>query len=137
MTTMPQAAVNGEYQTTNDVFDMIEIVLNNYNTFIESVDSLQTNNAGDPESYIPDIEAMTGIDNVVNEALSSLFEVALNAQQERQVIINEDSNPIVLTHRFYGLDNEDENLSRFIDSNNLGINQLLSIPAGSVVTYFV
>lgn len=137
MTTTAEAAVSSDYSTTTEVLQVITSILNNYNSFIETLDSLQSANAGSPTSYIPDFEAMLNVDDVVNEAVSSLFEIALNAQQERSVILAYDSNPIELAHRFYGLDVDDENLVRFIQTNNLSLSQHLIIRANTRIIYYV
>lgn len=137
MTTIAQSAVLGNYNTTDEVVNVIGIFVESYNLYIESIDSLQTDNGGSPDSYVPDMQAINGIEDVVNESISSLFDIALNSQQERFIYLSYDSNPILLTHRFYGLDSLDENLERFVSSNNLTLDELILIQAGRRIVYYV
>jgi hypothetical protein len=44
---------------------------------------------------------------------------------------------INITHRFYGLDLADENITRIIDSNNIGINEILEVKKGRKIVYYV
>lgn len=137
MTTMSENAVTGEYQTSSDVLSMVEAVSAQYEEYITSLDALQTANAGDPESYVPDQSALLAIDALVNSAVSNLFDIALDAQQERSIILEHDSNAVVLAHRFYGLDAADENLERFIETNNLSFNEYVHIKKGTRIIYYV
>jgi hypothetical protein len=133
-TSTPQ---DGDYRNRNDVLDVITTVLDAYNDFISAVDSLQTDNGGELESYIPDPVGMTALNNLVDFAISNLFNIAINGRQERTLILEEDSNPMNLAHRFYGLDAADESLTEFIEQNQIGINEMLIVRKGRKVIYYV
>jgi hypothetical protein len=137
VTTTTEATVTGNYSTADEALDTAQAMLTMYNGYIGALDVMQTDNGGEPDSYIPDADALTAIDELVNFAVSNLFDIALNSQQQRVTILVEPSDPISLTHRFYGLDNEDVNLQRFIDTNNIGISQMLELRAGTRVVYYV
>ena len=128
---------DGDYKNRNDVLDVITLVLGCYNDFVSNVDTLQTDNGGELDSYIPDPEAMTALSNLVDFAISNLFNIAINGRQERALILEEDSNPVTLAHRFYGLDQEDETLTEFIEQNQIGINEMLIVRKGRKLIYYV
>tara|TARA_R110001599_G_scaffold134122_2_gene311836 strand:- start:868 stop:2154 length:1287 start_codon:yes stop_codon:yes gene_type:complete len=130
--TVPQ-----EFASASEALSSVEFILTNYNNFVEAMDELQSENGGSPESFIPNMAAMTAIENSANLTVSNLFSIALNSQQERTLILEADSSAINLTHRFYGMDSEDLNLERFIQTNNLSLNQYLLIDQGTVVIYYV
>jgi hypothetical protein len=69
--------------------------------------------------------------------LSQLFVIAVGAQQQRRYVLSVDSNPIILSHRFYGPSEDDSNLDRFISQNNIGINEILQLKKGREVIYYV
>jgi len=73
----------------------------------------------------------------MNFTLSNLFAIALNAKQERSIVLEEDNNLVNLTHRFYGLDAADENIDEFILNNNIGISEHLLIKKGRILRYYV
>jgi hypothetical protein len=131
----PQTA--SEYGNMQTALDIAETLLNNYNQFLEDLDGLQTDNGGLPESYIPDPEPLIGLNDLISFTVSNLFDIALEAKQERAIILEEDSNAILLTHRFYGLDAADELLDYFIATNQIGLNELLQIRKGRRIFYYV
>lgn len=131
----PQTAA--EYGSMEAVLDMAENLLDNYNAFLLDLDGLQTNNGGLEDSYIPDPAPLTGLNELISFTVTSLFDIALEAKQERALYLEEDSNPIVLTHRFYGLDSADELLDYFIATNQIGLNELLQIKKGRKIVYYV
>ncbi len=128
---------DGNYQNRDDVYAIIEIILAQYNAYVEDLDSLQTDNGGELDSYIPDAESLIALNELINYTLANLFDIALNSRQERTIILEDDSNAVLLTHRFYGLDDADSNLNIFINTNNIGINEILGIKKGRTLRYYV
>ena len=131
----PQTA--SEYNNMQTALDVAQNLLANYNQLLEDLDGLQTDNGGLPESYIPDPEPLIGLNDLISFTVSNLFDIALEAKQERAIILEEDSNAILLTHRFYGLDAADELLDYFISTNQIGLNELLQIRKGRRIFYYV
>lgn len=131
----PQTA--SEYGSMQVALDVAQNLLSNYNQFLEDLDGLQTDNGGLPESYIPDAEPLIELSGLISFTVSNLFDIALEAKQERAIILEEDSNVFLLTHRFYGLDAADELLDYFIATNNIGLNELLQIRKGRRIFYYV
>jgi hypothetical protein len=128
---------DGDFKNANQVLDLVSPLLDSYNEYIEDLDSLQTDNGGAPDSYIPDAAALIGLNNLVNFAISNLFTIALNAKQERAFILDVDSNWIVLTHRVYGAIDFDNRLQELIDNNEAGLNELLQVQKGRRIVYYV
>jgi len=126
-----------DYNNRDDVFLTIEILIDNYNKLIKDLDSLQTDNGGSPTSYIPDADSILALDDLVKFAVSRLYDIALNASQERIVILEDDSNVVNLTHRFYGLDVLDENIDTFIQNNDIGLSELLLVKKDRTIRYYI
>ena len=126
-----------DFGNRKDVDNIVEQILAVYNLYIDTLDDLQTETATDTDSFVPDSDSVTEVNALVNFTLSNLFDISLEARQERVIILEQDSNLILLTHRFYGLDEEDENINEFIRNNNIGIIEHLSIKKGREITYFV
>jgi hypothetical protein len=136
-TTTAEAVVTGEYQTAEDALETAQTVLTNYNTYVATLDGMQTEFGSQPNSYIPDFPTLSALEELVNETVSELFEIALNSRQERRYTLVYPSDPITLTNRFYGLDNADENLQLLIDTNNIGLNELLELQPNREIIYYV
>jgi len=129
--------LEGDYNNRNDVVDVIESLTGVYNQYLLDLDGLQTDNGGSEDSYIPSPKGLFHIGKLFNYTLSTLFEIAIGEAHERSVILTEKSNAIILTHRFYGLDEFDANLDQFINQNSIGLNELLEIDEGRKVIYYV
>lgn len=130
----PQAT---DYTSRTEVVSTIEQLIAYYNVFIADLDTLQTDNGGAPDSYIPDAESLLALNLLFNYTLSNLFNIALNAKQERNIILTEDSNWILLTHKFYGLDAADENIVKLMEQNNAGLSTALQVQKNTKVFYYV
>lgn len=126
-----------EYGNKTDVLAVIEIILGIYNEYIENLDTLQTDTGDEVDSYIPDFSSINELTSIVNFAVSELFTIALEAKQERIVLLEKDSNIINLTHRFYGLVEDDSTIDEFMRNNNIGLSEILQIKKDRKIIYYV
>ena len=126
-----------DYVNMVDVLDVVQIILNTQAAFIQSLDTLQTDNGGNTDSYVPGFEFVTDVTDLVNFTVSELFEIAIGAQQERSIFCDSDTNVILLAHRFYGLDQQDANVQRIMNNNLIGLSEILDIKKGRKILYYV
>lgn len=122
--------IDGDYTTRGRVERRIADLTSIYDAFIVRLDAIQ----GD--DYYPNGELIRLIDNNVNLTISRLYEIALNSQQERTITLEKDSDVITLAHRFYGVASE-ENILRMTNNNNIGLSEILNIPKGREIVYYV
>lgn len=127
----------GDYESAVDVFFIIEQAIESWNSYIDTLQGLQDSNGYTTGSYLPNAEFLEALSYSFNYTIANLFEIAITAQQERSIILEDDSNIILLTHRFYGLDQEDENLKKFIKTNNIGSTETLEVKKGRRIVYYV
>jgi hypothetical protein len=127
----------GNYTNMKSVLLIMETILKDYNNFLIDIDSLQTPNGGNVDSFIPDPDAIIGLGQMINYTITSLFNIALNSKQERTIILEDDSNIILLTHRLYGLDPFDNNIDELISNNDFGIDDMLIIRKGTPIVYYI
>lgn len=137
---MVQTAVTpleNDYNNADDVLAISSEVIGYYNGFISNLNELQTETNDLSNSYAPNFESISTLEESVFFMSSQLLNIALGAQQKRVFILDEDSDVITLTHRFYGLDVDDENINEFINNNNIGIKNIFEIPKNTEVIYYV
>lgn len=127
----------GNYYNRNSVLIIINQLVTVYNSYVVIIDGLQTANGGSPSSYIPNPNGLQGLSNLVKYTVSALFLIAQDAKQERSIQLEYDSNAIMLTHRFYGLDEAGSNFDLFVNTNNIGISEILQIRKGRTIVYYV
>lgn len=118
-----------------DVVYVMDIIFGYYNTYITNLDSLQSANNGNTTSYVPDHDPIFQLTDLVDFTITNLVTVALSAKQERVLYLEEDSNVVVLTHRFYGL--SDSTIDYFIKTNNIGRLELLTVRKGRRLVYYI
>lgn len=131
---LPQPA---DYGNRNDVLNVIDTMLDAMDTYMNTLDGLQTDNGGSPLSYIPDAAAIQQLTLLFNYTVSQLYNIALNARQERSVILEHDSNWIILAHRFYGLQADDSTITQLIANNGAGLNEMLQVRKNRKINYFI
>lgn len=129
--------IEGFYFTRQDVIDQQDLLLADYDSFLEVLDENQSDRADTEDAYVPDFESINEIENIVFLSVANLYTIAFEAKQERIFINDRDSNAILLSHKFYGTDTDDENLEYFIDTNNIGLNEILNIRKGREILYYV
>lgn len=126
-----------DYPNRNDVLSTIDVLLAANTTYLNTLDSLQTDTGGTPSSFIPDAASLISLNNLLNYTVSNLFSIALSAKQERSVILENDSNWIILAHRFYGLKADDSTIEELIRNNNAGLSEMLQVRKNRKITYYV
>ena len=116
---------------------MTQIIIDTYNEFVETLDSMQTTNGGTLTSYVPNQENLRRAQDLINFVITEFIAMTLTEKQEHKIILEAETNLILLTHRFYGLDEEDENINTFIETNQIGLDEMLLIKKGREVVYYV
>lgn len=127
----------GDYGSANDVLSAMESILDVYNNYLDDLDSLQSENGGAPDSFIPDFSALIALSNLVTYTVANLYNIALNSKQERSIICEENTNLIILAHRFYGLTIDDSSILTMMRTNNIGLNGILQIRKGTRIVYYI
>lgn len=131
------SVTDAEYPDRTAIIDTIEIILSSYDNYLSTLDSVQTDDNGTIDSFIPDPDIQIQLNSLVILGVITLFGFIAESRQERRIFIEQDSNIIILIHRFYGLDIEDERINEFIRVNNITLNEYLQIKKGREIIYFV
>jgi len=126
-----------DYPTRKSVFDMVDLLLNSYNTFLEDLDGLQIGSGGDPLDYVPKAQTIIDLNGLFNFTMGNLFKISFEAKQERVYTVVDDTNWFVLTNLLYGSKFLDEKMEELRRNNNLGLKGVLNIEKGIEIKYFV
>jgi|TARA_R110000782_G_scaffold207631_1_gene296147 hypothetical protein len=123
--------VRDEIEFVNDSINEI------YADYLLSLDSYQvsiydTNNAWSQNALI-----QSNVMSLVSFTSSGLFQLSFDARQERVYELTEDSNLILLTHKFLGLDADDKNMNAFRKINGIKNFEIYKIEKGRTIKYFV
>lgn len=107
---------------------------------IQVIDKIKSMNSKVLQFYednemIPDPNILQLIDLIVYKTISNLYLEAQDLKQERSIILEKDTSPIMLAHRFYGF--SDSSLDRVISENNLQLKDLLFVKKGTKLIWYV
>jgi hypothetical protein len=128
-----------DYTNAVDVLFVTDQLIEIYNLYFDALQSVQSADATQITSYNPNSELQYLLDYSVNFAVSNLLQIALQAQQERIIYLENDSNVIVQTHRFYGISQDDnqDTIQYFIDTNNIQMRELIGLKKDRKLVYYV
>lgn len=128
---------DGDYISRNDV----ELIFNDlvliYSDYLLLLDQNQVDISNVNNSFAPSHSSQLVLNSLVNETLSNLFDLAFNSKQERSVILEKNTNLILLTHKYIGLDKEDKNIEIFRQMNGIKNKSLFIVKKGRKIKYFV
>ena len=134
------ASVNYNFETDYKIVSQVDYVsstlLKLYNSYLDLVDGASSSNYDIENRYHPNAAVQSELHDLVMFTIANLFDLAFDAQQERIVYLPKDSNIVLLTHKYFGLAN-DENMQRFRDINNIKLKELFKIKKGRKIKYYV
>ncbi|MEY5042740.1 MAG: Flavobacterium phage, partial [Bacteroidota bacterium] len=96
--TLSKPDLNVDFKTGVEVLNYAQILHTDLNTYLTSIESIQTDNGGELDSYIPNYEPIKELVDLVNYTVVNLINIAVNSKTERSIILNYDTNAIELTH---------------------------------------
>ncbi len=129
--------VGDYYSNRKTVLNVIDTIYGYHKTFMTNLDALQSSTGAGVNVFIPNPMPVTLLSQLVGYAVTNLLTIANNAKQERTVILENDSDIIELTRRFYGLKPDDSTITTFKESNGIGISELLEVKKGRKILYYV
>lgn len=125
----------GDYFLMADVFRMTDKLKEVYNDYLETLDGLQVSIYDVNNAYAPNPESQANLQSLVSYTLANLYALSFETKRERIVYVDKKTNVILLTHRYLGLDVNDENIDIFIKTNDIKLNELFSIEKGREIRY--
>lgn len=127
----------GNYSNATVAAQISLLIQAAFRTFQNDINALQGANGGTFNAFIPSFNIMFNLADVINFTVANLYQIALAGRKQYFYTLPEDSNVFLLTHKFYKLDPQDNNLSEFISNNNFDWKQIaLGISKGTTVTYY-
>ena len=114
--------------TRSQVREQFNILSQTYDLFLNEVDD---------GNFQQDFQEAITLNEIVINTLYYLYDVSFDAKQERFDIVESDTNLILLTHKYMGLDFEDKNLNTFRELNGIKNKNLFIVKKGRKITYLV
>ncbi|AIX11891.1 hypothetical protein [Flavobacterium phage V157] len=124
-----------DYITVKEVETVTNDLILLYNEYLSILDNNSVSNY-ELDNFHANPQLQSQINDLVLFTVSNLYNLAFEAQQERFIYLDKDSNVILLTHRFLGLAS-DENIQRFRDINGIKLKELFKLKKGRKIIYYV
>jgi hypothetical protein len=124
-----------DYVLVTDVENYVNRLSTIYNDYLETLDNLQTSIYNVNNSYSPDASVQLELNSLINFTVANLYFLSFETKRERIIVTNKQTNPILLVHRYLGMDDDDANLETFIKTNNLKLNDLFVIQKGTEIKF--
>lgn len=137
---MAQSVVNNvgdSFRLVSGVLPIMTELKSIYDDWIISLDTISSPNGGQVDGYLPGADTIRNVSSLFSYTISALMDIALDSKQERTIRLTEDSNAVLLAKKYYGLDRADENLVFFIESNRIGISEMMGLKKGRLIKYYV
>lgn len=129
--------VTDDYDYRPDVLEVVEEIINSYNAYIVNLYTLQTANAGQLDSYMPDPVSITGLAQLVYSTAAQLLTLTADAKQQRIFTLPYDNNILLIGFELYPEMNPDEAANLIMKHNGIGHNELLLVKQGRKIVYYV
>ena len=117
-----------DFVTRNDVQVQFNNLADVYDNFLNDIDN---------NNFQQDFQEAITLNEIIINTLYYLYDVSFDAKQERYDIVESDTNLILLTHKYMGLDKEDKNLNTFREINGIKNKHLFIVKKGRKITYLV
>lgn len=133
------SSINGadEYITRTDIEEINTLLVETYNNYLQVLDDNQVEIYDVDNTWIPNPDIQILLLDLITFTSNNLYTLSFNARQERIIELESDSNLIILTHRFLGLDANDENIETFRNINQIKNDELYKVEKGRLIKYFV
>lgn len=126
-----------DYITRTEIENITDIIINSYAEYLQILDDAQVDISDVQNTYHPDVVTQLNIYELVVETTGNLFGLAFSAKQERIIEVNKNTNLVLLTHKYLGLDANDENIEEFRQLNNIKNDELFNVKKGRSIKYFI
>jgi len=129
--------LSGDYITRSSVADTSKALSDMYADYLNALDNAYVPVSEIENAYSASPETRFQLQNMVTETISSLGQLAFEAKQERTATLDRDTNLIVLTHKYLGLDADDKNIDQFRTINRIKNKSLFQLKKGRQIKYLV
>jgi len=126
-----------DYTTIVEVEAVATQILSLYEQYLTIVDNASTSNYNLTDNFQPDPVMQSDLNSLVMYTIGNIYNLAFEAKQERIIYTDKVTNLILLTHRYLGLDANDENIATFREINDIKLNELFRIKKGRKIKYYI
>ena len=126
-----------DFISRSDVQKILSVLDSSYSKYIEKLNVFEFGKNNRNNNYDSNFAVQSNLNLITKKTLYDLFAISFSFKQERVVELGADSNLILLTHKYMGLDSKDENLELFRQINAIRNESLFIVKKGAKIKYLV
>lgn len=126
-----------DYEIRSEVEQAVTDLLTMYDNYLSTLDNASISIYDVDNAWQPNVDLQLSIYNLVMFTIGNLYNLAFDAKQERIVYTDKQTNLILLTHKYLGLDATDENIEKFRTINNIKMDELFKVKKDRQIKYYV
>lgn len=126
-----------DFISRSDVQKILSVLDLSYSKYIEKLNLFELGKNNRNNNYDSNFAVQSNLNLITKKTLYDLFAISFSFKQERVVELGADSNLILLTHKYMGLDSKDENLELFRQINEIKNETLFIVKKGAKIKYLV
>ena len=134
------ASVNpseSDYVVVTQIQQVAQNLSNLYADYLHILDQNTVGIYDTDNAWQPNVTAQNNLYELITYTIANLFNLGFESQQERIVYTTKETNLILLTHQYLGLDANDENIENFRQINNIKNEELFRIKKERKIIYYV
>lgn len=126
-----------DYGNRSEVINAVDTITDTYNSYIVTLDTLQTATGGDLNSYIPSPDVILKLSDTVAVTIAALYEISEQSRQQRTIFLPEDMTLVQAAYKYFGLVADDTTITTMITTNNIGRVEYLLLKKNRAITYTI
>ena len=134
------ASVNpseSDYVVVTQIQQVAQNLSNLYADYLQILDQNTVGIYDTDNAWQPNVTAQNNLYELITYTIANLYNLGFESQQERIVYTTKETNLILLTHQYLGLDADDENIENFRQINNIKNEELFRIKKERKIIYYV
>lgn len=137
LTAAAQASITSVvYNNVDEVARVLHELMTMQEDYTTTIDGMSSNSVNNADSYVADYDTVGSIYSLFSYVREHLATISLQSRLRYVYVLPHDMTLFEVVANTYGYDEQDANLNRIIQENNLCANELLLLQAGRHITYY-
>jgi hypothetical protein len=126
-----------DYISRSDILNVSKLIDKTYLSYFQKINDFGLLRNNQNNNYSSSFKIQSKLNFITKKTLYGLFGISFDFKQERVVELLHDSNLILLTHKYLGLNDDDSNIEKFRQINQIKNNRLFIVRKGFKIKYFI
>jgi prophage DNA circulation protein len=136
LTALSNIMLNGSFVTKKEATESVQMLLTNYQQAQEYLDTIEDYTTFQDNRFVVDSLVARKIKEIIGVSSINIVKLSFSLKQERIIKLDRVRYLIELVYELYG-ETTEETIDFFITSNSLTAQEILELPKGKEILYYV